>query len=232
MKKALALILALVMVLALAACGEDAAKKDDDNDDPTTSTTAPVADPTDPTDPPVNKPTEPSDPPVDKPTEPSLAEQIVGDWTTVVKMTGSMINLPDFAGYLELKIDYTLRADGTGYAVMDKDAFDASVDANHQALVDAMVQLLYQQLGGKEAAESAVQAQFNQSCAEYAQVFPQSLKSTVSIPKVEGSWSVEGNELTMGESKVTVTLDGDTMTWTGETTLESLGINSLVFVRA
>lgn len=245
MKKLLALLLALVMVFALVACGNDDVKNDDDDDDkdPTTSTTAPVGDPTDPpivtpTDPPIVTPTDPENqdptqaPPVtDPPVESSLAEQIVGTWTTTVQMTGDMVQLPTFTGALEMKIDYIIRADGTGVAKMDKAAFDASVDNNYQALVDAMVQTLYQQLGGQEAAEAACQASFGMSCAEYAKVLPDTLKSTVNLPEAEGTWTLNGDQLTMSDSVVTVTINGDVMTWTGITALAAYGIETMVFQR-
>ena len=67
-QKLLALLLALVMVLALAACGNDDAKKDDGDKEPA-STTAPT-DPADPTDPEETEPTVPSEPTEPEPAEP------------------------------------------------------------------------------------------------------------------------------------------------------------------
>lgn len=235
-QKLIALLLALVMVLALAACGNDDAKKSDDDSDPTNSTTAPAGDPTDPEDP--EDPTDPVDPvdPTDDPDDLNgLEQQIIGNWTATVSITGEKMQLPAFTGALEMTVNYTFREDHTGSASLDTDAFAASVESNRQDLADALVQLLYDQLGGQEAAEQTCQNNLGMSCAEYADTYVDTMKTslTSSFQTGEsGTWSITDSVLTMGETVVTVSINGDEMVWTGDENMEaSLGTDTLTFNR-
>ena len=192
MKKLMALLLALVMMLAMVACG----KGDDKTDD--------------------------------RP----LSEQIVGKWAGTVAVSGEKMELPSFTGSLELKVEYTFNADGTGGAKLDIDAYKASVEANRQALCDALVQLMITTAGSREAAESNVKAQTNMTLEQFANSSVDTLKTSMPADLEEdGEWTLEGDKLTVGELVATVSIDGDKMTWTGSELEEELGVSSVVFNR-
>ena len=126
MKRILALLLAVVMIFALAACGNDNAKGDDKDD----------------------KGGEKVD---DRP----LSEKIVGKWTTTISMSGVKMQLPTFDGALEMKVEYTFNADGTGSAKLDVEAYEANVESNRKAIGEAFAQMLINQLDNIQYAQIA-----------------------------------------------------------------------------
>ena len=251
MKKLLALLLALIMVFALAACGNDDANMDDDDDDEgkkesTSATTAPAGDPTDPpivtpTDPPIVTPTDPpivtpTDPPETQPTAPSetrptgtpvspLEQQILGSWETTVSVDPASVGQADMVGTFEMNITFTFNADGTAVMHIDKDAY-------LQNIVDLIVENLYAQLGGEEVAEQAFQATMNMSCREYAQAAVDSMADSLDMEDVTQDWSLNGNSLTLGKQVMTVSIDGDELTMTGNEELEvKFGTDTLILNR-
>lgn len=229
-QKLIALLLALVMVLALAACGNDDSKKDDGDKDPVTSTTAPT-DPADPTDPPAD----PTDPPAD-PTDPpsgleGLAKDMVGIWTTTLSFDGEAMGVPAFTGTLDMTIAIAFMEDGTYSMAMDTDSFEACIDDNKDALVAGMIQLLYDTYGGEASAEAQVQDSLKMSCAEYAAAYVDTLKDTLSMDEEEGTWSVDGSVMLLDDEEVDVAIEGDEMTWTGEPVEMFFATEEQVFVR-
>lgn len=229
-QKLIALFLALVMVLALAACGNDDAKKDGGEKDPTTSTTAPTdhADPTDP-------PADPTDPPAD-PTDPTEAPSVMfdylpGSWTTTLSYNGEAIGVPAFTGALELILVATFAEDGTYTMTMDADNFNASVDNNKDALVAGMLQLLYDTYGGEAAAEELVQANMGMSCTEYAADYVESLKDELSMDEEKGTWHAEGSHMYLDGEIIGANVKADVMLWWGELIEESFSVEELTFTR-
>lgn len=205
MKRILALLLAVVMIFSLAACGNDNAKGDDKDD----------------------KGGEKVD---DRP----LSEKIVGKWTTTIRMSGVKMQLPTFDGALEMKVEYTFNADGTGSAKLDVEAYEANVEANRKAIGEAFAQMLINQLGSRDAAENATKTQMNMTLAEYGDYAVDQLKTSMPDLNKDGEWSMEGDQLTMADEDgtITVSINGDTMTWTGDDLEENLGSKTVEFKRA
>ena len=259
LKKLLSLILALAMVFALVACGNDDVKDDDDDDDDdkgsTIVTTVPDGDPTDPpvvnpTDPPIVLPTEPgqpdntqpqiSEPDVTQPTEPEvedptppdvkppvegdLADLIVGEWNATISVGGDMMGQEGLIGELELTMTVTLNEDGTTVMHMHKEAYMESIK-------DLIVENLYAQLGGEAAAEQAFQSTMNMSCREYASTYVDSMADSLDIEDYKGNWSLNGDQLTVGETTMALTVDGDTMTWVSDAMKDQFGTDTLVLHR-
>ena len=267
MKKLLALLLALVMVSALVACGNDDVKDDDDDDDDdkgsTIVTTVPDGDPTDPpvvnpTDPPIVLPTEPgqpdntqpqpSEPDVTQPTEPEvedptepdvddptppdvkppvegdLADLIVGEWNATISVGSDMMGQEGLIGELELTMTVTLNEDGTTVMHMHKEAYMESIK-------DLIVENLYAQLGGEAAAEQAFQSTMNMSCREYASTYVDSMADSLDIEDYKGNWSLNGDQLTVGETTMALTVNGDTMTWVSDAMKDQFGTDTLVLHR-
>ena len=259
LKKLLSLILALAMVFALVACGNDDVKDDDDDDDDdkgsTIVTTVPDGDPTDPpvvnpTDPPIVLPTEPgqpdntqpqiSEPDVTQPTEPDvedptepdvkppvegdLADLIVGEWNATISVGSDMMGQESLIGELELTMTVTLNEDGTTVMHMHKEAYMESIK-------DLIVENLYAQLGGEAAAEQAFQSTMNMSCREYASTYVDSMADSLDIEDYKGNWSLNGDQLTVGETTMALTVDGDTMTWVSDAMKDQFGTDTLVLHR-
>jgi hypothetical protein len=206
MKKLLALLLALVMVFTLFACSNDSGKKDDDDDDKSSAAT--------------------------EDTRP-LSEKIVGNWTGVVSMTGEMMEMPAFTGKLEMKLNLTMNADGTASISVDKTAYAASIEKNRQGLADAFVQMWIEAFGGRDAAEATIQQNYSMSMEEYAQVCVDEAKSSVPDMNEDSKWTLTGDKLNLGEEEddITVSVEGNTMTWSGGSFAENMGADSITFTR-
>ena len=197
LKKVLALLLALVMVFALVACGKDS-KSDDSK----------------------------------KEEEKPLSEQIVGTWTSTIKVSGVKLQLPTYDGTLELKVEYIFKADGNCSAKGDEAAYQANVEANRAALGEAIIQMLVNQMGSRDAAAAQVEAEMGKTLEEYGNWFVDELKSQMPDMSEEGTWKLEGNKLTMGETAYDISIKDNTMTWTGnEEMTETLGVESIVLTR-
>ena len=260
LKKLLSLILALAMVFALVACGNDDVKDDDDDDKGSTIvTTVPDGDPTDPpivmptepgqpdatnepsqpkpSEPIVTQPSEPevedpTDPDVDDPTTPDvkppvegdLADLIVGEWNATISVGSDMMGQESLIGELELTMTVTLNEDGTTVMHMHKEAYMESIK-------DLIVENLYAQLGGEAAAEQAFQSTMNMSCREYASTYVDSMADSLNIEDYKGNWSLNGDQLTVGETTMALTVNGDTMTWVSDAMKDQFGTDTLVLHR-
>lgn len=130
MKKLTALLLALILLLTLAACAEDAPV-------PTEPSTEPSTEPmTEPTTEPVTEPTEP-------PTEPFVPHEkfdlefcgdVVGEWNTMIVLDGSLLNIPDLEGSSSFMLSYQFL--GTGEYEIDVHGFNDAI-AEYEDLVAA-----------------------------------------------------------------------------------------------
>ena len=214
------MLLALVMVLALAACGNDDAKTDGGDGD-TSTTTAPVEDPTDP-------PADPADP-----TEPpsGMFDYLPGSWTTALSYNGEAIGVPAYTGTLELTLVATFAEDGTYSLSIDEDAFSANIESNKDALVAGMLQLLYDTYGGEDAAEKLVRESANMSCTEYAEAYVESLKDSLTIDEEKGNWSAEGSHMYLDGEVIGANVKAEVMLWWGSLIEESFGVEELTFTR-
>lgn len=205
MKRILALLLAVVMIFALAACGNDDDKGDDKD----------------------GKGGEKVD---DRP----LSEKIVGSWTTTISMSGVKMQLPTFDGAVEMKVEYTFNDDGTGSSKLDVEAYKASVESNRKAIGEAFAQMLINQVGSRDEAENAIKTQMNMTLAEYGDYAVDQLKTSMPDLSKDGEWSMEGDQLTMADDDgtITVSINGDTMTWTGDNLEDTFGSKTVEFKRA
>ena len=225
-KKLIAVLLSLVMVLALAACGNDDAKTDGGNED-TSTTTVPVGDTTAP-------PTVPNDStePVDSTEAPSIMfDYLPGSWTTALSYNGEDLGVPAFTGTLEIALVATFAKDGTYSLSVDEDAFSANIDSNKDALVAAMLQLLYDTYGGEAEAEKQVQDYMAMSCTEYAQAYVDALKDELTIDEEKGTWSAEGSNMYLDGEIIGANIKAEVMLWWGELIEEAFGVEELTFTR-
>jgi hypothetical protein len=233
LQKLIALLLALVMVLALAACGNDDAKKDDGKD-PTTSTTAPTDPPADPTDPPADPTDPPADPtdPTDPPNAPSkMFDKLPGSWAATLSFNGEAMGVPAFTGTLDMKVITKFDADGTYTMTVDTEAFAACVEDNKDALIAGMLQLIYDTYGSEAEAEASIQASAGMSCTEYAAAYVESLKDELAMDEEQGSWTAEGSTLYLDGDPIGSNIRDDVMEWWGPAIEEAFAVEELTFNR-
>lgn len=246
MKKLLALLLALIMVFALAACGDDVSNDDDDDDDDDKESTSMSSDPTgtsgddklpgdvggveDPKDPP---PAIDSDNPVG-PVVPSV-DTVVGLWETAVETTGATMGVEGFNGAFTLVIDLTFDADGDYLMDVNEDKTVASMDAAFdKALADYVFDSLISMVGSEEEADALCQDQYGVSSREFAESSVAELKGMLQEMMVEmvtvGEYELEGGKLYMDDAEVAFTKEGETMKLsTSNLEMENVGAEELVF---
>jgi len=161
MKKLLALLLALVMVFALAACGNDASNYDDDDDDDDDEKTSQTDDKKD-----------------DEEEEKTDADLIVGKWAVATNI-GELMN----AGIAQSLGDESLSSDVEMLLMMtmefgedgeftfaleaDQDSIDDYMADMKQNMLDYMYQMAEDQGTDKEAFEEAFETQYEMTLEEY-----------------------------------------------------------------
>lgn len=245
MKKFLALLLALVLVFALAACGEGAEVKDDGEGSTSEQTNAPEQTEPEETEPEETEPEE---------TEPEQTGSVTtgeleGQWNWVFSVDGEMMGVEGFDGSLDLVVLMSFE-DGDYSLSLDEDALMVSLDSFEQDLIDYMIELLYdsftsQGLSREEADAQMELAGMGSSVADYVEtaVAEMDLGSalTGSIESEEGEYIVEGDQLTLiptaGEQSVyTFSVEGDTLELSGDddsfkSLLEMTGADSMILER-
>ena len=124
MKKILALLLALVMILALAACGEN---KDNGNGQTTTAKTDPTT---------TVSTTVTTAPPAEK--------SIVGAWKYEISLSGEALGYIGLTATIDLEITETFNADGTFTFAVNEEKLLASMPAFEAFLIEYMIENYYE----------------------------------------------------------------------------------------
>lgn len=197
LKNLLPLLLALMMVFALVACGDDA-RNDDGGDDGKKEPTSMSSNPTGPTDdtggdvgPEKPLPTtgndNPTSPPVDGDSDDVapdddkddeapvvLTDGIVGKWECVMILDAEDMELEGFDGELVYALDFIFRADGTFTLAEDVETITESVKQFEADLVQYTVDLFYAKYEAagmtRMDADEAMMASFGMSVLEYCRV--------------------------------------------------------------
>lgn len=133
MKKVTAILLCLLIVLSMAACGETPAPSTEPSTEvPTQPTTLPEqTDPTEITEP---APTEPENSKFD----PELCAEVFGHWAIEVKLDNKLMVMPDFQFSTSFFVGWDLREDGT-YTARPDDTYETNVRAYEEQVVEYMV---------------------------------------------------------------------------------------------
>lgn len=232
MKKISALILTLVLLLSLAACGsgkpaETTGATTEATTEPTTeATTEATTEPTtEATTESTTVPTETIDvASLDYPYDAEQAAPIVGSWVYTMEMTGADMGLEDFGTALSLPMVFTFGEDGILTASISEEEAQASIDAFFDAFETYLVDTMYAQFADQgmdaEAADAAMQEQVGMTIAEYAATVLDSLSFTDLFGSIEISakYNVDGELLYtydgIDEEILAFQLEDDTLTLT------------------
>lgn len=207
MKKLLALLLALAMIFALAACGESD-DKDDGNGRPASSDT-------------------------EKPKDPA-SDSIVGTWTWSIKMTGDMMGYEGMEAGLDMTIKETFAADGKCTISVDADKMVASYPAFEAALIDYMIENMFD---GDESIRGTLEQEFeNQDmCGQLVELYGSMSEETTYT--IEGNkLTVKSTDSDQPDEVYTFVLSGNTLELTpmnDETreSMETFGVDKLILKR-
>lgn len=250
MKKLSALLLALVMVFALAACGNGTPAETTAPTEPTTEpTTVATTEPT--TEPTTEATTEPTTEPtvdlksLDYPMDPEQAEPFFGTWETIISMDGTELGLEDFETPLDVVLTFTFDEDGILTTGLNSEKTQESLDTFKNDFSEYMTQALYAQFEEQgldaDAAEESMKAAYGMSIAEYVTA----IMDTFTVDAMFGDldearrYKVEGDQLftydlEAGETALTFEMDGDTLTLdsTEEPTEDSMYTFPITLTRA
>lgn len=244
LKKLLALLLALIMVFALAACGDDVSNDDDDDDDDDEKeSTSMSSDPTGTSDvpgdvggdekPQGSVPTIDNDNPLG-PVAPEVS--IVGKWSTAMKVDAETMGLEGLDASYFLYINLTFDQDGDYLMDVDEDATEKSMNTGvKDALVEYMVNELYAQFGGEAEAEAACQTENGMSCREYATKYAEEmipmLKGLLAELVFLGKYELKDGKLFMDDEEMTFSLEGEKLELSREGwTIGGMGMGERVFL--
>ena len=137
MKKAFALLLAVLTVL-LAACGTEPPVATPDTPSAATPDTAATPDqPVLPT-----EPTQPTTLANDR-FDPEASAAIIGRWTTVITLGGEMFNLTDMEATVQMNLVYELNADGTYYRGVPQEEYHTAIAAYGTAVEQFLIDRFY-----------------------------------------------------------------------------------------
>lgn len=211
-KKLLALLLALAMIFAFAACGDS---KDDNKDDKGSSNVQ-----------------ETNPPETDPPTEPPKEEEkLYGDWTMVtdaagamneayVMMFGDTFALPESPINFSMTLSFAEDGEFTLDMELDTDSFDAYM----VELSDSLVAYLYDTYEALGYSKADITAELGMTVEEYVEsafaVSPDDIIDELDDMDLEGCYKLKDDELFLAEDEddledekdsFTISLDGDKM---------------------
>lgn len=204
MKKIIALLLALVLVLSLAACGKDEPEV----------TTEPTTEPT----------TEATTEATTEPEAPDYSEAVLGAWAWNFPMDESYwaaYGMEGITGTVNIGMKLLLE-DGAATIVMDPDTMDATCEELKAVLTDYTINALYATYEAQgmdaAAAEAATQEAFGMSVEEYAADSMSAFTNEdlaeiyLGVDEDPVAYSLDGDKLTIDGVDFTITVEDDTMT--------------------
>ena len=247
MKKMFALLLALVMVFALAAC-TNSGNGQDETEPETTDATEPATEPV--TEPATEPATEPSEPAETQETtgetyafDAAAAAPVFGDWTYTITMGGEQMGLADFEGELSMAMNLSFGEDGTLTITVDEAAMEESLTAFGDALETYLVDTMYAQFAAQgldeAAADAAMQELYQMSVEEYAASTMEAmdlsaLASLVTGMETSGPYAVVDDVIYTYENdsiaeEYTFTVEGDALTFTSSNLEDDMAAAGITF---
>lgn len=154
----------------------------------------------------------------------------VGLWQGKIRVDGTAMGVQDFPGVLELGFSLDFRENGELHLQIDREGLEASVAGFEEELAQYLVDQLYEQMGGGDAAEAAVLESAGMSCRDYAKKIVADMDLTATVfdsldgASADSRWSMDEAELRIDEELVQCQIQGERMLLSGEGALfEALG---------
>ncbi len=208
MKKLLCLLLALVMVLSLAACGGS-----DDKEDPKDKDKKETVSGKDQNEQDEDATTEPTQP------EDTMAQELEGTWVLYVFMSQENTGLEGFETDAGLPIAFTFNADGTYVQVPYAPEIDAAIAELQKDLCDYMVELMYTTLESEGYTRSEIDTLFESTYGMSLRAYAEENVAGMDMESFadergEGSYTLEEDKLYLSgrDETLTIAIDGDTLT--------------------
>lgn len=216
MKKILALLLALAMVFALAACGDDK-EKDDDKKENTSESAAPSG---------------------SEPAETNTS--IVGTWTSTVTYDNAEIMEEEaFEGTTDIVYLVTFEEDGDFVITLDGDAMKDDIDALEEQMVEQLIAIMIEsaEVEDEAAMDEALLEEMGKTTREVAEEqvaamdLLENLKDT--IGQSSGEYEIVDGALTINGDAFGHKISGNKLTLTGDNDLmENVELESWELTRA
>ena len=172
------------------------------------------------------------------PVEPGeLDEALFGTWSGSVVADGAMMEMPDLDATLTVVLTMTFGEDGMCTLAIDEDALRVNLEDFLEAAIPYMVEMVYEEMGGKEAAEAEMMESMGMTVTEFYESFITVdmfmdivLEAMGDTTSASMEYSVADGVLYMGEQTADYTVAGDTLTLSGGSLAEGLaemGMESL-----
>ena len=179
---------------------------------------------------------DPEDPPVDIPTEGDLDPALLGTWAGSIEADGTMMDMPDLDATLIIDLTMSFDEDGWCTMVIDEDALRENISVFLDEAIPYMVQMVYDEMGGEEAAEQMMQESMGMSVTEFYEsmlsedTFVDMILSSLDETSAEMEYYVADGQLYIGDTGSDYSIDGDKLILSGGDLgeeMEEFGMDSL-----